>query len=177
MTFDEALAFAWLPQNDGQPWHVSRGDAGGATAWGVTTATWEAWGHLHSNPYGLARASKADLADLLCAWFWKPAGAGLPSGIDLIVFDFGITSGPARSVRFLQAALDLVQDGDIGPVTRAAAAAFDQPTLCQRLHDRQAAFYRADVQAAQFPGWFRRNDDRLAAALRAIGAPAEAMSR
>ncbi len=113
-------------------------------------------------------ATKAELASLLHRMFWVPAGQGLPSGVNLMVFDFGLTSGPARSVLFLQAAIGVTQDGACGPVTQAAAANASPADLCQRLHDRQAAFYRADPLASRFPGWFRRNDDRLALALASL---------
>jgi lysozyme family protein len=134
----------------------------------VTQATWIAWAADNARDVALQDATKADLATLLHRRFWVPAGQGLPSGVNLMVFDFGLTSGPARSVRFLQGIVDVRQDGACGPVTQAAAANANPADLCQRLHDRQAAFYRADPLASRFPGWFRRNDDRLALTLASL---------
>lgn len=163
--FTRALAFTWRPENDGQPLHTTPGDAGGATAWGVTQRTWAAWGRLHPTlPFSVGDATQAQLADLIHAWFWLPAGAGLPPGVDLMVFDFGFGSGPGTAARQLQACVGAVPDGRIGPYTLAAVTALDPAALCERLHATQVGFYQGCAGFAEFGrGWIRRADDRLAA--------------
>ena len=53
----------------------------------------------------------------------------LPAGLDLEVFDFGVNSGPAESVKTLQRLVGVTQDGSVGPITLAAVATVQ----CRRL--------------------------------------------
>ena len=166
--FSRCLAFTWRPNNDGQSLHTTSGDPGGATAWGVTQATWAAWQKLRpSLPLYVGSATLQQLSDLINAWFWLGAGQGLPPGVDLMVFDFGFGSGPATAARQLQAVVGgIAVDGRIGPRTLAAVYAADAATLCRQLHDTQVGFYQGLTTFAEFGrGWTRRADDRLAAAL------------
>lgn len=51
------------------------------------------------------------------------SGNVLPAGVDFVVFDFGVNSGPKRAIQFLQRVVGVTQDGAIGPKTLAAVAA------------------------------------------------------
>ena len=70
----------------------------------------------------------ATISAIYAANYWNVVrGHDLPLGVDLMVFDFGVTAGPGTSAKLLQAALrhagfDVVIDGHIGPRTLAAAA-------------------------------------------------------
>lgn len=105
------------------------------------------------------------------AFYWRPLnGASLPSGLDLIAFDFGFNAGVATAAKMLQGLIGVVQDGDIGPQTLAAIGAREQtgtvPALIDAFADRQRAYYR-DLRG--FPtwgdGWLARVDWRLHAGL------------
>ena len=73
-------------------------------------------GQLNGTKKGIAAASfphldiknltDAQIAEIYRAKYWnRVRGDELPSGIDLSTMDGGVNSGPARSVRWLQAAL------------------------------------------------------------------------
>lgn len=169
--FPECLAFTWRPDFDGDPIHTTPGDHGGATAWGVTLASYAAWRASHgirlTTAADLGRASKSDLAALIRSRYWDAVQADhLPPGVDLLVYDFGYGSGPPVSVRLLQEVLGVVVDGDLGPQSLAAAAKADRMGLVRRLGARHDAFYRSLAQYPLFGrGWSRRNAARVAVAL------------
>ena len=171
--FETCLAFTWLPQNDGQPLHVTPGDRGGATAWGVTLASYAAWRSDHgihaTTAADLGRATQAELSELIRSRYWLAVSAdSLPVGADLLTYDFGYGSGPGTSCRVLQAVLGVVQDGQLGPVTLAAAARMDRTTLVRALAARHAAYYESLSDFRLFGhGWLNRNAARLALALAA----------
>jgi len=168
--FRDCLAFTWLPQNDGQPYHVTPGDPGGGTAWGVTQHTWAAWAASHDGmPASVGDATQDDLAQLYQAQFWNAvSGDLLPKPVALMVFDFGVVSGPGMARMHLQSAVGVHVDGDIGPATLAAVAAEDVSSMVTQLWLDAGAFYDSLTSEAQFDrGWHSRNDARreLAAAL------------
>ncbi len=166
LTYADCLAFTLLHEGG---FVDNPEDPGGATNQGITLRALSAYEGRDCAAADL-RAMTPDTRDTIYqVSYWTAAGCyHLPPSVALIVFDAGVMSSPARSVRFLQAAIGVTQDGACGPVTQAAAANASPADLCQRLHDRQAAFYRADPLASRFPGWFRRNDDRLALALASL---------
>ncbi|MBB3175451.1 lysozyme family protein [Endobacter medicaginis] len=170
-SFDTCLAFTWRPENDGQPMHTTAGDRGGATSWGVTIGTYTAWRRGHGRPVptvaDLQAAPKSELAQLYAEEFWNPISAArLPVGVDLMTFDFGVTSGVGTSARLLQETLQVTVDGRIGPGTLAAALSADRITLIRNLAARHEQYYRSLTDFPRFGrGWLRRNADRLTAAL------------
>ncbi len=169
--FEACLAFTWLPQFDGQPLHTTPHDAGGATAWGVTLATYAAWRAKHGEPSttveDLRAATKDQLAELIRAEYWNALqGDHLPAGVDLLVYDFGYGSGAGTSARKLQEVLGVTVDGQLGPHTLAAAQAFDREALIRKLNVEHETFYRGLRDFQYFGhGWTNRNDARLTAAL------------
>jgi len=170
--FDACLAFTWSPDRDGQPLHVSPGDRGGATSWGVTLASYTSWradhGHPTTTEVDLAAATKAELGALYRDRYWTPIqGDRLPVGVDLLAFDFGVTSGPGTSVKLLQETVGgLKVDGALGPKTLAAVARCDRLDLIRRLSARHESYYRSLADFSRFGnGWTNRNAARLAAAL------------
>lgn len=78
------------------------------------------------------------------------------------LIDIGVTSGPARSIRYLQRAVGgLTVDGVLGPKTAAAANAVDPTALLLRLVAIRCRMMAADVQdnPDQLPnieGWITR---------------------
>jgi lysozyme family protein len=174
--FAAALAFALRPENDGQGYHVTPGDHGGATAWGVTYGTWSAWQAAHRLPHDLNTFSKltmAGVAPVYRAWFWVSCGCdGLPPGIDALTFDFANGSGPKTSVELLQRVLGVEADGVCGAITQGAARDADPRDLAQRLYAAQCAFLKGLNQPEFTHGWLRRRADDLTFALSLIPASA-----
>ena len=173
--FASSLAFTWKPDNDGQPYHVTPGDHGGPTAWGVTFTTYAAWRRAHGQTYptadDLRAAQKPELATLIQTLYWNAVQADhLPPGVDLLVYEFGFGSGPLTSAEQLQRVLNgmgvnLEPDGNLGPHTLAAATQANRRTLIEHLGAAHAAFYQSLKQPLFLRGWLRRNTERLALAL------------
>ncbi len=55
-------------------------------------------------------------------------GDELPAGIDYVLFDGAVNSGPVQSVKWLQRALGVRVDGVMGEATVAAAEAYPTTT-------------------------------------------------
>jgi lysozyme family protein len=62
--------------------------------------------------------------------YWKPVRADeLPEAVRYVLFDGAVNSGPAQAVRWLQRAVNVADDGVIGPKTLAAVASVDPQRL------------------------------------------------
>ena len=132
-------------------------DPGGATNMGITLATYKRF------------APEVTVADLKVippevvsviyqTGYWGPSqAANFPAGVDLMMFDMAVNAGPARAAKLLQQSLGVTADGDIGPITLAAAAAKDPMDLIQSLGSAQYWFYRDLSTWANFGrGWTAR---------------------
>jgi lysozyme family protein len=103
--------------------------------------------------------------------YWRPLnGAALPSGLDLMTFDFGFNAGVATAAKMLQGMIHADTDGDIGPETLAAIGLVEQSNaiggLILALAAAQKSYYRSLKGFAVFgDGWLARVDWRMRAAL------------
>ncbi len=160
--FQRCLAVAWGPENDGQPLHTTRGDAGGATSWGVTYALFAAWRLAHHQPYpsvsDFAAASKDELTNIIRTWIWLPVrGDSLPVGPDLMLFEMAFMSGPGTAARVLQGVLGVRVDGAIGDITLAAVGAYKPIVLIELLTTAYLQHVNRLGTAPLFgDGWDRR---------------------
>lgn len=144
-TLDACLAFTLLPDNDGQPYHVTPGDPGKGTAWGVTEATYALYRSTHGLPHRSVSQMTTDERSAIYRAYYT---AGLLPGVDLMVFDFAVTSGPHRSAELLD-----------------ACHAKDSAGLITELGEAQAAFYHSLETFARFGnGWINRTNRRIATA-------------
>lgn len=99
-------------------------------------------------------------------WWGKYDYGTLPPGVGAKVFDLSVNMGARQAHKLLQRACrscgeNIVDDGILGPVTRAVIADADQWALLTALRSEAAGFYRALVagkpQFAKFrEGWLRR---------------------
>lgn len=87
------------------------------------------------------------------ALYWRAInGDRLPSGLDLVLFDFAFNSGVARACKQLQRVLCLEAgqiDGDVGEQTLAAIEAVATETLTLGLSDRYRRQLQTDLGVAQ----------------------------
>ncbi|RSB65937.1 hypothetical protein EFD55_25860 [Rhizobium pisi] len=128
-------------------------------------------GRLKGTKYGIAAASypNLDIARLTIAEvtpiyernYWRPLGAeALPSGLDLVTFDFGVNSGTVRAAKALQAVVGATIDGVIGSDTLKKAAASDVKQAIQSLCARRLGFLQGLKTWATFRGgWSKRVAD------------------
>lgn len=102
-------------------------DPGGATNMGITHKTLARWRRV--SPWWklpkdeVRKLQRPEAARIYRASYWDRCKASdLPGGIDLVVFDYAVNSGPDRAIRTLQAEVGAVADGQVGPLTLAAIA-------------------------------------------------------
>ena len=99
---------------------------------------------------------------------WR--GGELPGGVDLVVFDVSVNSGPGRAIKMLQAAVHAnLVDGIFGPATMKAVGAMAPADIVSRLDVARRAFYRALVdndpsQGRFLSGWLNRTATTTGAA-------------
>lgn len=100
-------------------------DPGGKTNYGVIQRVYNSYRRLKgTSPRHVKSITRAEVEDIYKSMYWdNVSGDSLPIGLDLVVFDFGVNSGPSRSIRFLQKALNKIDghslkvDGLFGPAT------------------------------------------------------------
>jgi lysozyme family protein len=145
-------------------------DPGGMTNLGCTKAVWEEHcGHEVSEKV-MRALTPADVAPLYQSKYWdKVKGNDLPSGVDYVVFDCAINSGPGRAIKLLQACLGVEQDGGIGPKTLTAIKGFYPEEIIKDYSERRIAFLMALPTWGTFgKGWGRRVDEVEKTALKMI---------
>ena len=87
----------------------------------------------------------------------KIGGDAMPPPIALPLFDAAVNQGPERAAWFVQSAVHVVQDGDIGPLTLAAVAGVDPLNLLADVHWlRDCAYHAAAEWMTYGHGWIRR---------------------
>lgn len=104
-------------------------DPGGATMKGVTQRVYDAYRRRRQLPTQAVRGiSAAEIADIYRTQYAdKIRFDALPKGVDYVVFDGAVNSGPAQSVKWLQRALGVADDGVIGNVTMERAKNHPRP--------------------------------------------------
>ncbi len=146
-------------------------DPGGATNMGVTLATLRVWrDDPHLGVTDVRALTRDMVTSIYGADYWNKLRCdALPSGLDLMVFDFAVTSGTLRSAKMLQGVLGLVGsavDGSIGPDTLHRAQTCTCADVVPRLGDLHAAYYRGLSTFHVFgAGWLARTARRKATAL------------
>lgn len=133
-------------------------DPGGMTNLGCTKAVWEEHCGHPVDEKAMRALTPADVAPLYKRKYWdKVQGDELPSGIDYLVFDTAINSGPGRAAKLLQACVGVEPDGGIGPKTLAAVRAFDAKQLVADYSKRRLSFMMDIPAWTTFgKGWTRR---------------------
>ena len=125
--FDGCLAFT-LRAEGGFSDHPA--DPGGATNMGITRATLAGVrGHAVSSAEVRA-LTRAEAADIYRSMYWRVVrGDELPAGVDLVVFDHAVNSGPKAAIRSLQGALGFKQDAVLSRRCVIAAQGADAAAL------------------------------------------------
>lgn len=133
-------------------------DPGGATKFGITRATLR---RVRGRDVALAEVmalTRHEAAVIYRQHYWLAVRADeLPAGVDLLVFDAAVHSGPARAVRLLQQVAGVAADGRVGPVTLAAVAAQPAIPLIERYCAARLGFLEQLRHFRFFRrGWRRR---------------------
>lgn len=167
-----AAALAFTLQVEGG-WSDDPRDKGGPTNHGITLTTLQKY-YRGATLNNLRSINNFEVADIYRDGYWRTVrGDDLPAGVDLSVFDFGVTSDPSRSIRLLQDAVNVTADGILGPISMRAVAALNPVVLIGGLWGRQMTYYEGLPTFKVFgKGWTARAHQRRTAALRLAGAEA-----
>jgi lysozyme family protein len=166
-------------------WTDDPHDPGGPTNKGITLAVYARERNLEVTMANLAEL-KSDLRaipDTLVrsiyeARYWRPSRCpALRPSLALMHFDASVNHGVGTAARFLQEALGVETDGDIGPITLGAVRAADPREALAKYAAIRRRRYRSLPHFWRFGrGWLRRVDATLAAATRLIPPPVDSIS-
>jgi lysozyme family protein len=141
-------------------------DPGGKTQWGIIQRVYNSYRRLkQAGPRDVRKITRPEMEDIYKTFYWdKVHGDVLPIGLDLVVFDFGVNSGPSRSIKFLQKAINktdgrsLKVDGLMGPATLDAATSTpDVSALIAGICDARLTWLQTLKTFVTFgKGWSKR---------------------
>ena len=153
--FDDALK-AILHHEGGYVDHPK--DPGGRTNLGCTQRVWEEWVGHPVDEKAMRGLTPELVAPLYKAKYWdKIKGDELPNGVDYIVFDAAINSGPGRAAKWLQTVVGAVPDGAIGAGTLAKVAAIPAADIVEKYQQTRLQFLQSLPTWDTFgKGWGRR---------------------
>jgi lysozyme family protein len=165
--FDDCLAFTLKAEGG---WSDRPDDDGGPTNCGITLETMSETLRRNCTPDDLKNISQPCVKLIYQKGFWEAMGCeNYPSGIDLMVFDFGVNASPRRSIMELQDVVGAAIDGKPGQRTYAAVRASPRLGTVLHLADAQREYYRS---LSRFPtfgrGWMARVQARMEAAVAAV---------
>jgi lysozyme family protein len=128
-------------------------DPGGETMWGVTQRVAAANGY-HGPMIAFTRDQAKEVYSK--AYWSKVRAEELPDFWRFHVFDAAVNSGVAQAVKWLQRAVDVVDDGIVGPATLAAAVASDKGAVLRFYGERLDLMTSLPTWSAFGRGWARR---------------------
>lgn len=136
-------------------------DPGGATNFGVTQAVYDGYRKgANLAVQSVKKITSAEVAEIYRLQYAnKVHYDDLPAGVDGVVFDGAVNSGPHQSALWLQRALGNVKvDGMIGLATVNAAVNYpDHDELIAKVCERRLAFMKALKTWSTFgKGWANR---------------------
>jgi len=137
-------------------------DAGGETNLGVTKQAWSEFLKRPIQDGEMKKLTVSDVKPFYKQMYWDSIKCDdLPSGLDYVVFDFGINAGIKKSAKFLQRAVGAAEDGAIGPLTLALVKTIEVPLLINIFTELKENFYNSIVQKNPvqdkfLKGWMNR---------------------
>jgi lysozyme family protein len=148
-------------------------DPGGMTNLGVTKRVWEEWVGHDVDEKQMRALTPETVAPLYKRKYWDACRADdLVAGVDYVVFDVAVNSGPGRAVKFLQSCVGATADGGFGPATLAAVkeAEKDPARLVELYCAKRLEFLQSLKTFETFgKGWSRRVQEVKDKALKMLG--------
>lgn len=129
-------------------------DPGGETNWGITLRTARESGYLGS----MRDITRDQAKTIYKIGYWDRAQADNYDGaIAFQLFDAAVNHGIGNAIRFLQRAVRVADDGDVGTVTIDAVRSMDVTDVLMRFNAARLKFY---TDLSTWPtfgrGWARR---------------------
>lgn len=135
-------------------------DPGGRTNQGITQRVYSAWRLKNGKAARDVFLMEDDERDAIYFQNYgqKVRFDELPPGIDIVVVDGAINSGPSQSIKWVQRALNITADGVLGEVTMQRILSHeDHDKLIEGILDRRLAFLRSLKTFYHFGGgWTSR---------------------
>lgn len=161
-------------------------DPGGKTMRGVTQRVYDAYRSRNGRQkQSVAKIEEAELQAIYREQYAdKVRFNDLPAGVDYVVFDGAVNSGVAQSVKWLQRAVGVKDDGIMGAVTLDAVKGRDARTVINDVCNRRMTMLKSLKTWKTFgKGWTSRVEGARAAALEmaageteGLGVPIEALA-
>lgn len=125
-------------------------DSGGKTRFGISQASYP--------DIDIKNLTEKDATDIYRRDYWNRCHCNeLPSPLAIILFDSAVNQGPAAAIRLFQKSLGVRVDGQIGPLTIAAAHQCKLHEVVPEFIARRAFQYALHKQLNVYGlGWFRR---------------------
>jgi len=151
MNFDSAIVK--LLEHEGF-YSDNQHDPGRKTTWGVTEAVARASGYTGD----MRDFSQAQASVIYRRLYWDAVRADeLPESVRFTVFDGAVNSGVTQSIKWLQRALGVADDGVIGAQTLAALKTANGPVIAARYNGQRLMFMTNLKTWPVFgSGWARR---------------------
>ena len=137
-------------------------DHGGRTSRGITQREYSAWCKEKSLPQlDVWKVPQEHIEKIYHDEYWQPWGDLIPIGTDYMFFDMCVNAGPYRAIVLGQRALNVSDDGRVGPITREAfrIAEADPVKLANAYTAEKEAFYLSLHQPKFTKGWLNRNKE------------------
>lgn len=139
------------------------GDRGGATNYGVTQKTYDAWRRTTGQTLQQVELiGDNEVRAIYQDNYWNPCHCDdLPEPLAHVVFDMAVNSGVFNAVLTLQRALGVRVDGLIGAVTLESAAQTDPKAAAMRFLKKRGGFIQDVIEAHPeqvkfLEGWIAR---------------------
>lgn len=129
-------------------------DPGGETNWGITLRTAREAGYSGA----MRELTREEARAIYRVAYWNRAKADqYDPAIAFQLFDAAVNHGIGQAIRFLQRAVNVADDGAVGPVTLAAVHAMPVTDVLSRFNAERLEFYTKLTTWPTFgKGWARR---------------------
>jgi lysozyme family protein len=172
MTGNFDICFDLMLAHEGGYVHHEK-DPGGRTNLGVTQRVWEEWLGRAVSEKEMRALTPTMVKPLYKRKYWDACRADdLVAGVDYVVFDVSVNSGPGRAIKFLQSCVGVTVDGGFGPATLAAVKkAEEDPTRLVELYCAKRLEFLQSLKTFETfgKGWSRRVAEVKEEALKMLG--------
>jgi lysozyme family protein len=126
------------------------GDPGGATQFGLTIPVLRDFRQDATlGVDDLKKLGRDEACEIYRTRYWNVLRCDdLPTGVDLVVFDFAADTNAGRAAKMLQQVVGAEADGSVGDATLAATRAMRATDVVKDISNRRSEYYRALPDAA-----------------------------
>lgn len=129
---------------------TGEGDPGGETKWGISKRSYP--------NVSIKELTRSQAIAIYYRDFWQKAGCeSFSDGVGYQLLDSAINSGISQSIRFLQRAVGVADDGILGPISKDAIASMNEAKMIMLFNAERLEFM---TKLKNWPnhgkGWARR---------------------